>query len=564
MNGFVQVLRELGAVRLAVMSLVAVGVIAFFMFMASRFGQSSMGLLYGELELEDSAAIVTKLESMNVPFEVRADGAQVRVPEDQIQRLRMTMAQDGLPSGGSLGYEIFDRSNSIGATSFVQNVNLVRALEGELRRSIATIKQIKNARVHLVLPKREVFQRKNQEPSASVIVEMRGGGVLERGQVIAIQNLVSAAVPRLKPGRISIVDTNGNLLARGGNVEEGPGVTQGRLQEMQASHERRIENAIQSLLERTVGPGKVRAEVTAEIDFDRTTTNSETYDPDGQVVRSSQLVEESSRSSETEGEGTVTVQNNLPEAEAADDGANNESNSSNARTEETTNYEISKTIKTEVREAGVIRRLSVAVLVDGNYTADDQGRKTYQPRSDEELKALTALVESATGFDADRGDKVQVVNLRFAEVDAEFEETAVADLFFGLSKTDLFKIAEMVVLGLVGIMVLLLIVRPMLNRLLNAERAPAPVGALAGGGVMQLPGVSGEESVPLPSGQTVVAGALPPAGAHAGPMATDNGIDVDAVGDQVKATSIRKVGEIVDKHPDEAVAIMRSWLYEEN
>ncbi len=561
MNGLVQVLRSLGAARLAVMGVVGVGVIAFFIFMAARFSQPQLALLYRGLDLDDSAAIVSQLESLNVPFELRGNGGEILVPKDQVLKLRMNMAQEGLPTGGSTGYEIFDRSESIGTTSFVQNVNLLRALEGEIARSIRTIDRVAKARVHLVLPKREVFARENRKPSASIVLKMRGNAGLDRGQVAAIKHLVAAAVPKLRTNRISIVDARGNLLARRLDAEEEAATMPTSLDEARAAYEKRIKNAIESLLEHTVGQGKVRAAVSAEIDFDRITTNTETFDPEGQVVRSTQSVEESDSSSESEPESGVSVSENLPEANAGGLAGSN-ANSARSRTEETTNYEISKSIKTEVREAGTIRRLSVAVLIDGVYANNDAGEPVYQPRSEAELQSLSALVRSTIGYDEQRGDNVDVVNLQFAKLDQTFEEVEPESTFFGLAKSDIFKIAETVVLGVVGILVLLLVVRPMLNRLLSGA-----VAAPAGGQATALPGASGLPQLPNVEGQPAIdrAGAANQLPAPASPEVrkSEAMMAIEQVDGQVKASTWKKMGAIVERHPDEAVAIMRNWLYQD-
>ena len=543
------------------MGVVGVGVIAFFIFMAARFSQPQLALLYRSLDLDDSAAIVSQLESSNVPFELRGNGGEILVPKDQVLKLRMNMAQEGLPTGGSTGYEIFDRSESIGTTSFVQNVNLLRALEGEIARSIRTIDRVAKARVHLVLPKREVFARENRKPSASIVLKMRGNAGLDRGQVAAIKHLVAAAVPKLRTSRISIVDARGNLLARRLDAEEEAATMPTSLDEARAAYEKRIKNAIESLLEHTVGQGKVRAAVSAEIDFDRITTNTETFDPEGQVVRSTQSVEESDSSSESEPESGVSVSENLPEANAGGLAGSN-ANSARSRTEETTNYEISKSIKTEVREAGTVRRLSVAVLIDGVYTNNDAGEPVYQPRSEAELQSLSALVRSTIGYDEQRGDNVDVVNLQFAKLDQTFEEVEPESTFFGLAKSDIFKIAETLVLGVVGILVLLLVVRPMLNRLLSGA-----VAAPAGGQATALPGASGLPQLPNVEGQPAIdaAGAANQLPAPASPEVrkSEAMLAIEQVDGQVKASTLKKMGEIVERHPDEAVAIMRNWLYQD-
>ena len=554
MNGLLGTLRNLGPARLAAIGLVLATTVGFFVFLSGRLATQSYGLLYGDLDLRDSGQIVQKLDAMNVTYQLRADGAQILVPTDQVAKLRVAMAETGLPHGGSVGYEIFDKSETLGTSSFVQNINNMRALEGELARTIASISSVQGARVHLVLPKRELFSRDRQEPSASIVLKTRGGERLGKTQVGAIQHLVAAAVPGLRPGRVSIVDSEGNLLARG--TDDGSGQTAAsNAEEMQTNYETRLSRSVEEMLERSVGPGKVRAEVHAEMDFDRVTTNSESYDPNGQVVRSTQTSSEQSDSSDA-GEQPVTVANNLPDAQA--NKAASGGRSKNGRNEETVNYEITKTVQSHVREGGQVKRLSVAVLVDGTYATAADGTKTYQPRSPEELKQLGTLVRSAIGFDEKRGDSVDVVNLRFITPD----EPAVAapDGYFGLSKSELLHAAEPVVLALVGLLVMLLVVRPLIGRILEAAPRGAPALAGPEGQRLLSAPVGGGAAYPAIAG--VPTGVPATAVASGSPDTLDQMIDISQVEGRVRASSIKKIGEIVEKHPEEAVAIVRSWMYQ--
>ncbi len=559
-NGLLLNLRNLGPVRLAAIAGVLAATIGFFVFISTRIATPSYGLLYSDLDTRDSGQIVQKLEALNVPYQLRGNGTEILVPTDQVARLRIAMAESGLPHGGSVGYEIFDKGEALGTSSFVQNVNHLRALEGELARTISSIDLVQAARVHLVLPERELFSREKQEPSASIVIKTRGSDRLGKMQVSAIQHLVAAAVPGLRPGRISIVDSEGNLLARGTDDGSDPGTGGLTTEEMRANYENRLSRSVEDMLERSVGPGKARVEVHADMDFDKLTTSTESFDPDGQVVRSTQTVSETSSSSDG-GDQPVTVANNLPDAQA--NKAATGGQSKNGRNEETTNYEISKTVKSQVREGGVVKRLSVAVLVDGTYTSGADGKKTYQPRSPEELKELETLVRTAIGFDEKRGDSVKVVNLRFITPD-EPAAAASADGLLGFSKSDLLKTAEPLALALLGVLVLLLVVKPVVTRMLEAP---------PGGGAAALPGPEGQRLLTLPP--AAVAGALPPptAVAAAGVPATaapaggpldniEQMIDISQVEGRVRASSIKKIGEIVDKHPEEAVAIVRSWMYQ--
>jgi len=528
--------------RLAIMGAVLLGMIGFFIFLATRLGTPSMALLYGDLDTHDSAQIVNQLESAKIPFEIRHNGAQILVPGDKVLRLRLTMASQGLPSGGSIGYEIFDDQEAIGTTNFVQNINLVRALEGELARTIQTLSPIKSVRVHLVLPKRELFSREKNQPSASITVRMSGASQLEKGQVAAIQHLVAAAVPSLAPNRVSIVDSKGKLLARG--FEDDPATTlTEKATERRRAFETRLARTIEELLEKTVGNGRVRAEIKAEMDFDRISTTDEKFDPDGQVVRSTQSIEETNQSRDAEGTPPVTVGGNLPDPNATS-GESASSNSAQSRTEETVNFEVSKKIINHVRESGIIRRLSVAVLIDGVRGRNENGEPTYQPRSEAEMELLATLVRGAIGFNADRGDSVEVINMEYAEA---VEEEQELELFFGLDKNDLLRMAEILVLSIVAILVILLVIRPLVSRAFESIPSAAAAGerlladqAAAAAAALTAPGVQQEEEEQF-----------------------EELIDIDRVEGRVKASSVKKVGEIVEKHPEEALSIIRSWMYQE-
>jgi len=542
-NPFLQIAQRLGATRLIMMGLVGAVMVGFFVFLIGRVTTPQMGLLYSNLDISDSSAIVAQLEQANIPFQVRGNGSQIFVPSNDVERIRVQVAQEGLPSGGSVGYEIFDRSDTLGTTNFVQNVNLVRALEGELARTIRSFDNIDAARVHLVLPRRELFTRETRQPSASVVIRTRGGRRVEPNQVRAIQHLVASATDGLVINRISVVDDAGNLLARA--QDDNPDGTGGddTVAEVRLAAEGRLRNSIERLLERTVGIGMVRAEVSVDLNYDRITENDEIFDPDGQVVRSTQTVDENALTVDRD-DAPVTVANNLPEADADQNDSGASSRSQTSRTEETTNFEISKSVTTRVREFGAVERLTVAVLVDGARTVGEDGAPVYTPRTQEELQQLAALVRNAVGFDESRGDQVEVVNMRFADVETPlFEEEGG---FLGLSKSDYFQIAEILLFMIIAVLVILLVLRPLVGRSIAAMQ-PQPEPAL--------PGMEGMGAGAL-EGPEADGPALP--AEEEDPM-----ISLGAVEGQIRASSVRKIGEIIDKHPDEALAILRTWIYEE-
>ena len=381
----------------------------------------------------------------------------------------MKLAEGGIPKGGGVGYEIFDKSDALGATSFVQNINHLRALEGELARTIRAIDRVQTARVHLVLPERPLFSREKAEPSASIVLRVRGA--LEPQQVRAIRHLVSSAVNGLKPNRVSVVDENGRLLADGAKEEIAGGLA---ADERQIAFERRMRDQVEAIVSSIVGPGRARVQLTAEFDFNRVTQTSDKFDPEGRVVRSSQTREESSQTADNR-EGQVTVGNELPGAQQKNqNGENGGKNDQAKKTEEIVNYEISRVTKTETIEGGRVNRISVAVLVDGTYTRNDKGEMVYAPRAKEEVDRIAALVRSAIGFDQKRGDQVEVVNLRLAEAPQNIiSEPKNWYDFLQFTKDDIMRGVELGVMLLLALIVLLIVVRPMIRRIVGPEKKAA-------------------------------------------------------------------------------------------
>ncbi len=552
MQKLVVLFRTLGPVRLAVIGVVASLMIAAFGWMMFASNETSQSLLYADLDMGDASRIVQHLDMAKVAYRLGQDGTAIYVPSDQVGRLRITLAEQGLPSGGSTGYEIFDRADALGSTSFLQNVNLVRALEGELARTIRSIASVKSARIHLVIPRRDLFSRERQEPSASVLLQMRGSARLTPAQVSAVQHLVSTAVPGLSVGRISIVDAQGTLLSSSQDDGSSGNPGDGRADERRRQVESRLARTIDQLLERTVGAGKVRSEVSADMDFDLINTSEEIFDPDGQVVRSTQTVDQSGSNSERDAASAVSVATNLPDA--ATNAGGPTTLSADKHSEETVNYEISKKVINHVREAGIVKRLSVAVLVDGTYAIAADGTRTYSPRPQEELDQLAGLVRNAVGFSKDRGDTVEVVNMRFAEAETGAEEPSDLSLF-GFDRHDIILAAKYFALFLFSILVLVLVVRPLIQRAIVAM-PPSPAlptatnGPPGGGGdVSRLAAPDSRLSSPEQHLRLGVSGN------------EEEMINVERIEGRVRASSLKRVGEIVDHHPDETLAIVRTWLH---
>ena len=546
MNAIAELITKLGPARIAAMGAVAALLIGFFAFVIMRVSQPQMAPLYTDLTFDDSAAVIRELESQNINHEIKNSGATILVPRDQVLKIRMQLAEDGLPTGGNVGYELFDKTDALGTTSFVQNLNHLRALEGELARTIRTIDRVASARVHLVLPERELFRRDREEPSASIALKVRGS--LEPAQIRAIQHLVASAVEGLKAGRVSIVDETGRLLATGD--EDQAGIVADTMMERRNDIERRLRNEVEDIVGRVVGPGRARVQIAAELDFNRVTLTSDTFDPDGQVVRSSQSRTEAANSSSPNPDGSVTVGNELPGA-TPDGGSGTARDASNVE-DETVNYEISRVTKTETVEAGAIKRLSVAVLVDGVYAKSAEGELSYTPRSQEQLDQIAALVRSAVGFDQGRGDQVEVVNLQFAEGPALALGGAEEGSFLTLTKEDYFYFAELALIFVLTLIVLFFVVRPLLRKVLGSDEEREALAGLEAGGEGG-------------TGMVAIEGGAEGQAQLTGPKHEDRTgklIDGAQIAGEMQAASIQKVGDLVRANPNEAVTIIRAWLQE--
>ena len=545
-----QALKNIGPGRIAIVGGVFLGLIIFFILFVTRFTSPSMEVLYSDLDTADSTRITAQLQTMGAKYQLKQGGKEILISAKDVTRVRLELAEQGM-GGSVLGYELFDKSEAIGTTNFMQNVNYIRALEGELSRTIESLNSVKGARIHLVMPKRELFSRKKQEPSASVFLRMRGATRLSSEQISAVQHLVAAAVPSLTPKHISVIDNKGKLLAGGFEDNDGMGAVSSKIDEKNRILENRLAKTLEELIEKSVGFGHVRAEVHAEMDFDRISTNEERYDPEGQVVRSTQSIEETSSSKDSDGSPSVTVGTNLPDADQ-DSGDSQSSSAAENRTEETVNFEISKKVINHIREAGTIKKLSVAVLVDYMHELNEEGVKTAIKRSPEDMELLANLVKGAIGYDADRGDQIEVIQMVFKDSIGEEEQL---DQFFGLGKNDLLRIVEIIVLGIVALLVILLVIRPLISRAFEANTAAATAAQA--------------ESERLLADQAAEALALAGPGGLPAPSDMDveeefeELIDIDRVEGRIKASSMKKVGEIVEKHPEAALSIIRGWMYQE-
>ena len=544
MQGFFKALERFGVGRLAAIAGSAFGLVAVLVMLMTHVGGDAKSLLYSNLDLKEASQITGALDAAGIKYEVKGDGTTIMVDQDKVAQTRVMLSAKGLPTSGSVGYEIFDSAPALGQTDFVQNINAKRAAEGELARTIRSIQGVTQAKVLLNIPKRALFEQDQDEPSASVMVET-AGRKLSSDQVRAIRNLVAAATPNLKPTRVAITDQTGAMLAG----MDDPGAAGGAVSAEQNDVEERIKRQVRDLVEGVVGPGKVRVTVAADLDKSRVTTQEEKFDPDGQVVRSTATGSDTNKEDKPSGLGGVTASQNIPGAQNTN-GSQQQTTASN-KTEETTNYEISKSVKTTVVEPGQLKKLSVSVAVDGVTPVGPNGKPgPYQARSAEEMQRIDALVRAAVGFDEKRGDQLQVVNVRFERApDAQGSAPG-----FSLDKGDIMRIAELAVMLVVTGLLMFFVVRPMLRP--GVVVGPGGAATL-NGRPMQLAGSAGADGV-------TPATAMDASGQR---MAVadnqfDQRIDIAKIEGQVKVSSVKKVSEFIENHPEESISILRSWLHE--
>jgi flagellar M-ring protein FliF len=546
----IDALRKLGPLRL-------VGLVASLAAIIVAVAASTVHLmapdfvpLFSRLAPEDSAALARHLDQAREKYQMADGGQTVLVERSRVAQLRIMAAEKRLPSKGSLGYEVFDRIDPLSTTTNLFQINQIRALEGELARTIASIAGVESARVHLVIPTRELFSQQAPDTRASVVVQFRANMDSARQRVESIRHLVASAVKNLSPGRVSIVDTQGNLLARG-DGESAAGQATAVL-EHKLEHERRLRAAVERLVEQHVGIGRVRADVNVDVTYAAVVRTTEAFDPKGRVERSVQTVEEASTKSEQRGEQDASVARNIPpEQQAPSQGTRG--NENQRRTEETTNFEVSRTQVRESIDPGSIRRVSVAVLVDGVRQADASGAQAWKPRSEEEMKAIERLVRSAVGFSQERGDSVEVVNLPFSPV--ELPDIRSPGMF-DFTKEDIKLISQVAILGVVVALVVLFVVRPIVAKMFEEPAPDTAALAIEGGGGALVPTEEVDEVARMKAEIESEMQALQAQRAQA--MAEM--IDIDKIEGQVQSSALKRITEIVDKHPEEAASVIRGWL----
>lgn len=546
MDKFLSAIQRFGVGRLAALIGVAAGAIAVIAAVMMMMSKQPNELLLSNVDPKESAAATQALDAANIKYETKSDGSTIYVARDKVNSARQLIFTKGLVTSGSVGYEIFDTGNALGQTDFVQQLNRQRALQGELERTIQGWDGVRAARVHLVIPKRQLFEEDAEKPTAAVTIST--GREPSADMVRAVQNLVAGSVAGMKPDAVNVIDQHGKTLSAGND-----GSLAGKLaQDAKSEAEARVAKTVKEMLDGVLGPGKARVTVNAKLDLNRVTVQERKFDPDGQVIRSESTNANNASETRNDDTGGVTATQNIP-GQTPDGfqpvGSKQDSN------ESVTNYEISESTRTTVQEPGGVIRQDVSVAVDGVTAPPGKDGKpgAYTPRSAEEMAQIEQLVKTAVGFDQTRGDQVSVVNVRFPQ--PEDQGLGKAGLMDAIDKNDLMRFAELAVLAVVALLILLFAVRPFLKSLMSPP--PTPLGL-----ALNTPQITRMVTLSDGTTQEVVVDQTGEPIAIAGPADMDQRIDIAKIEGQVKASSIKRVSEFVDKHPDESVAILRSWLHE--
>ncbi len=490
------------------------------------FNEPQYQLLYGNLSPEDAGSIINRLKELRVSYKLKNGGKDIYVPQNKVYETRLQLASEGLPKGGQVGFEIFDRSN-LGVTDFVQKLNYQRALQGELARTISSLEEVKWARVHIVMPQESLFSTEEKKPSASVLLELNPNQTLTRSQVRAIANLVAASVSGMTPDDVVIVDNAGHMLA-GKKGEDDSGELIGEEFKYRQKVESTLERKIEDLLERAVGPGKVIAKVSVDMDFSRVEKKEELYNPDLTAVRSEQKMEETTSGAESVPIGIPGVASNVPQIkeQIPNPPSGGKAPQSQHKLNQIINYEISKTVQHVQEPIGQIKRISVAVLVDGIYK-----NNKYYPRPEEELAKFKAIVEKAVGFSKTRGDQIEVVSVPFDKSFLKTQTAMEATMASAEKKRMWAQIALTVFKGIILLAMIIILARFLKNLVAPPEKIP----------------VSGEFPKPVREFEEA-AGILP---------------KPKSISEEVEKLR-QEIKEIAQKEPARIAQLAKAWIKEES
>jgi flagellar M-ring protein FliF len=519
-------LLGLGARRLIALAVVGITVFAAVAFGSYYLSRPQFETLYVGLSQQDASRIGGALRDAGIAFDISSDGTKIMVPNGETARARMLLAEKGLPTSASSGYELFDKLGAVGLTSFMQDITRVRALEGEISRSIQTMRGVKAARVHIVMPDLGSFRRARQVPSASVVLATEGVG--DHPPTAAIQHLVAAAVPGLQVDQVTVLSTDGQLLAAGGeNADTAPT----KLVGLEKSFNEELQENIRKTLIPYLGLNNFEVSVAARLNTDKRQTNETVYDPESRIERSIRSVKESGRSENDGNRGSVTVEQNVPgEATGATPGE--KSKSQNDRKEELTNYELNSKVVSTVSNGYKVENLTVAVVVNRKQLMASLGANATPEAVDRQLKELQGVVETAAGVDAKRGDRVTISALDFTDAAAfpPLPEPGIIDIL--MRQAGSFINAAAIVVA--AFLLVWFGLRPAVRTIL--EQAPAEVTA---------------EATPL----AIESGSQPARPALSAQHEPALLPEVD-----ISNTPQKRLEHVVDSYEEEAAALLRQWM----
>lgn len=521
--------------------LLAAGCMSLIIFVSRWATEPEWGVLYSNLSEADAAGVVEKLKDQKIGFRLTSDGKTIEItPPRIVHEVRLDMASSGLPKGDQVGYELWNDSK-IGISAAGEAINAIRAVQGEIERTILKIEGVKAARVHITTPKRSVFASRDVLPTASVLLKLRAGTELTQIQIKGIAHLVAGGVERLTPENVTILDHQGKLLNEKPSGVENAGADITRLQ-----YQRELENAyvkrIETMLNEILGPGKSVARVTSEIDFSSFEKEEEAYDPAGIVMRSEREIQEGETSSSTG--GVPGVLSNLTSQTGV---INNPTSAGNSKKESVKNYEVSRAVSKVSKNAGEIQRLTVAVLVDGQYQEVSTGSKgpdgqdikerQYLPLSSEMMKKVDNLVKQTVGFNSARGDVVTVENIKFVEADQDLAEVLKNSELTG----QIWQLTEWVPGLLLALVVMFVVLRPLVRFLVTPTEAEVDLSRLLPAGIKELEAELEAERQKL----------------SAIPDKVQPTVDIEEL-----ETMLSENSRMVRDNPQQAALLIRYWLNE--
>jgi len=531
-------LKKLGARRLIALGIV--GVTLFTAILASSFylNRPQYETLYVGLSRDDVNRMGMALGEAGIPFDVKSDGTSILVPFGKADQARMYLAEKGLPTSNNAGYELFDNMGSLGLTSFMQEITRVRALEGEISRTIQAIRGIKAARVHIVLPEKGSFRRGDQAPSASVVIRTEGDFAIESAQ--SIRQLVAAAVPQLTAAEVTILDTNGRLLASKDDGTSAGAVMSATLeQNVSASIDENIRKALAPYL----GVGHFQTSVQVALDTDRRQTNETVFDPESRVERSVRVVRESGDSKNSTSDTATGVEQNIPQEEIASKNGDSSSEKTEKR-EELTNYEVnSKTVST-TSDSYQIKRLSIAVVIDQARLAQAAGVTPVPPNFvDQQIAKITELVATAAGLDQKRGDIINVTAVNFMDAAAEQMEpvsTPMSEMIFRQAGSFVNAAALVIAVALI----LWFGVRPLMREVGN----PQEIAQLA---------TASEMAVANVTAATILPSVVPARSEQSAPYD-----DLSELRRRMRVPAQNRLEQMIDMDEERVAAILKQWVHE--